>query len=86
MRERGMEERESWLVNFDEFIIKTPFVKDMQMIMKILEEIYENPVDIEYTVNFTADGNYRINLLQCRPQHFRWRNDIISPAGPGMFP
>ncbi len=71
MRERGVPDAESWLVNFDDFILKTPFVKDMQMIMKNLEETYENPVDIEYTVNFTADGNYRINLLQCRPQHFR---------------
>ena len=71
-------EREAWLINFDEFIIKTPFVKDMQMILAILEEIYENPIDIEYTVNFTVDGNYRINLLQCRPQQIRWRKDIIT--------
>jgi hypothetical protein len=78
MRERGMEEREAWLINFDEFINKTPFVKDMQMILAILEEIYENPVDIEYTVNFTMDGNFRINLLQCRPQQIRWRKDVIT--------
>ncbi len=77
MRQRGVADAESWLVNFDEFILKTPFVKDMQMIMKILEETYENPVDIEYTVNFTADGNYRINLLQCRPQHFRCHDDSV---------
>jgi hypothetical protein len=78
MREHGMEDREAWLINFDEFINTTPFVKDMQMVLAILEEIYENPVDIEYAVNFTADGNYRINLLQCRPQQIRWRKDIIT--------
>ena len=48
------------------------------MVPAILEEIYENPVDIEYTVNFTVEGNYRINLLQCRPQQIRWRKDTIS--------
>ncbi|MBN2160801.1 MAG: phosphoenolpyruvate synthase [Spirochaetes bacterium] len=78
LRERGMADAESWLVNFDDFIINTPFVKDMQMILKILEETYENPVDIEYTLNFTADGNYRINLLQCRPQQIRWREETTE--------
>ncbi len=82
LRERGMEEREAWLINFDEFINNTPFVKDMQMVLTILEEIYENSVDIEYAVNFTVEGNYRINLLQCRPQQIRWRKDIITvPEG-----
>ncbi len=77
MRGRGIEGRESWLVDFDEFIARTPFVKDMQMVLKQLEGTYRNPVDIEYTVNFTADGNYRINLLQCRPQQARWRQDRV---------
>ncbi|MBN1495447.1 MAG: phosphoenolpyruvate synthase [Spirochaetes bacterium] len=77
LRERGLPEEASWLVDFDEFIGKTPFVKDMQMILKMLEEIYRNPVDIEYTVNFTSEGNYRINLLQCRPQQARWRHDKV---------
>jgi hypothetical protein len=77
IRDRGLPEGESWLVDFDEFISKTPFVKDMQMVLKLLEEIYSNPVDIEYTVNFTADGNYRVNLLQCRPQQTKWRQDKV---------
>lgn len=77
LRERGLPEGESWLVDFDEFISKTPFVKDMQTVLKMLEEVYRNPVDIEYTVNFTSEGNYRINLLQCRPQQARWRQDTV---------
>ena len=81
MRERGISEIEAWLVNFDEFILKTSFVKDMQMILKTLEETYNNPVDIEYTVNFTSEGNYRINLLQCRPQQARWRHDKVNMPG-----
>jgi hypothetical protein len=78
MRERGMQDFEAWLIDFDEFIRKTPFVKDMQMILQILEETYNNPVDIEYTVNFTSEGNYRVNLLQCRPQQAGMRHDAIS--------
>ena len=39
----------------------------MQKILKTLEMIYENPVDIEYAVNMDEDGEFVINLLQCRP-------------------
>jgi hypothetical protein len=39
----------------------------MQRILKTLEENYQYPVDIEFTVNFTKDAEPMINLLQCRP-------------------
>ncbi|MCK7532264.1 MAG: PEP/pyruvate-binding domain-containing protein [Marinilabiliales bacterium] len=32
-----------------------------------LQRAYDYPVDIEFTANFTPDGQFRINLLQCRP-------------------
>ncbi len=31
-----------------------------------LDEVYGHPVDIEYTVNLNEDGNFVVNLLQCR--------------------
>ena len=43
------------------------FTSLMQKMMKTLEHVYQNPVDIEYTVNMDADGDFVINLLQCRP-------------------
>lgn len=39
----------------------------MHRILKKLEEMYNYPVEIEFTVNFTQYMNYKINLLQCRP-------------------
>lgn len=39
----------------------------MQKVLKTLEEVYENPVDIEYTVNMDESGDFIVNLLQCRP-------------------
>ncbi len=36
-------------------------------ILKTLQEEYGQPVDIEFTVNQSAEGDYMINLLQCRP-------------------
>jgi hypothetical protein len=39
----------------------------MQKILKTLEKNYGYPIDIEFTVNFKKGGEFRINLLQCRP-------------------
>ena len=39
----------------------------MHEILKTLENHYEYPVDIEFTVNFTQDQKPFVNLLQCRP-------------------
>jgi Pyruvate phosphate dikinase, AMP/ATP-binding domain len=35
--------------------------------LKALEDAYQYPVDVEFTVNFTRQGEPRINLVQCRP-------------------
>jgi len=35
--------------------------------LRILDEAYAYPVDLEFTANFTADEQYKINLVQCRP-------------------
>jgi hypothetical protein len=34
--------------------------------MAIIAEKYNYPVDVEYACNFSPEGEYRINLLQCR--------------------
>jgi hypothetical protein len=36
--------------------------------MLILRDGFGTPVEVEFTVNITAEGGYRINLLQCRPK------------------
>ena len=42
-------------------------MKQMKKILRALEDEYDNPVDIEYTINLADDGEYLINILQCRP-------------------
>ncbi len=66
LRERGQEE-DIWILTFDKLFSETKFGEVMQRILKELEGRYGHPVDIEFTVNFKKDGNFRINLLQCRP-------------------
>ena len=54
------------ILNFQKLLRKTDFAAVMTRIMAIVAEKYEYPVDVEYAVNFTPDGDYGVNLLQCR--------------------
>lgn len=56
-----------WFITCQKLLENNLFTEVMQRIMKTLEEVYENPVDIEYTVNLDEHGDFVINLLQCRP-------------------
>jgi hypothetical protein len=56
-------------LTFDGLLTATPFVEEMRTTLRTLEDAYESPVDIEFTVNFVAPDRYKINLLQCRPLH-----------------
>ena len=58
------------------------FVALMHDILKTLEKAYDNPVDIEYTVNIGEDGSFVLSLLQCRPlQSLSGENAVQLPVG-----
>ena len=63
----GMKARQMWVLTFKKLLSETNFTSTMQRLLKTLENYYQYPVDIEFTVNFTEDGMFKINLLQCRP-------------------
>lgn len=54
------------ILNFQKMLRKTDFAAVMTRIMAIVAEKYRYPVDLEYAVNFTPEGDYGVNLLQCR--------------------
>lgn len=66
LKELGMRGEQAWVVTFDKLLSHPDFLNTMQSMLKTLEESYQYPVDIEFTVNFDADEKPRINLLQCR--------------------
>ena len=39
----------------------------MRRMLRCIQDEYEYPVDIEYTINLSESGEYSIDLLQCRP-------------------
>jgi hypothetical protein len=66
MKELGMEGH-SWVLTFDKLLSDTGFSKTMQRMLKTLEDAYQYPVDVEFTVNFDRQGRPQANLVQCRP-------------------
>lgn len=68
LRELGYTDRKTpYILTFQNLFRKTDFAETMKDILAMLSEKYDYPVDIEFTANFTEDGHYRVNLLQCRP-------------------
>jgi hypothetical protein len=67
MRELGHHDREVWILTFDNLLSRSSLTGVMHRMLKKLEEIYDYPVETEFTVNFTQNNAYKINLLQCRP-------------------
>jgi len=54
------------ILNFQKLLRRTDFAETMKRIMALVAEKYRYPVDVEYACNFSRDGEYRVNLLQCR--------------------
>ena len=56
--------RQVWFVTCEKLLENKAFTDFMQKILKTLEKAYQNPVDIEYTVNLDENGDFVLNLVQ----------------------
>ena len=70
---------EDFCVTFEGLITRTPFIKQLQILLRLLQEKLGTPVDIE----FASDGT-DFYLLQCRPQAYATGN-VPAPI-PHDFP
>jgi hypothetical protein len=61
----------SWILTFDRLLSETDFARTMQRMLKTLEDAYQYPVDVEFTVNFGRGEEMQVNLVQCRPLQAR---------------
>lgn len=66
MRERGTP-RNVRFISCQGLVKKKVLMEQMQEIMQLIQQEYDYPVDIEFTINLSQNGDYSINLLQCRP-------------------
>ncbi len=67
------------IVTFDNLISKSPYIKQLDLILKELKDKLDRPVDIE----FSCDGK-NLYLLQCRPQNVASEN--VSATIPEDVP
>jgi hypothetical protein len=58
-------------LTFETVLAESEFVPVMRELCHALQEAYNHPVDIEFTANFSGNGDFRVNLVQCRPFHAR---------------
>ena len=66
LRERGMR-REVLFISCQGLVAREELMESMRKLLKLVEAVYENPVDVEFTVNQDRNGEFLINILQCRP-------------------
>ncbi len=59
------------VVDFARLLGETAFPQYMRAVLRTISDAYGYPVDIEFTLNFARDGEWKINLVQCRPLQTR---------------
>lgn len=65
-RDRGID-RDILFISCRGLVKRADLMESMRRMLAVIQDEYEYPVDTEFTINLAPDGEYRINLLQCRP-------------------
>ncbi len=65
-RDRG-DDRDIEFISCLGIVRKDALMEQMKEILQVIQNEYQHPVDIEFTMNFSETGDYVINILQCRP-------------------
>ncbi|SCZ81112.1 PEP/pyruvate-binding domain-containing protein [Pseudobutyrivibrio xylanivorans] len=78
-REQG-HNRDIQFISCQGIVEKQEIMAQMKDILGTIQREYDYPVDTEFTINFAEDGDYVINILQCRPlQVFEDSGDFEMP-------
>ena len=78
-RERG-QNRNIEFISCQGIVNREIIMQQMKDILATIQEAYQYPVDTEFTINLSENGDYVINILQCRPlQVFRDSEETSMP-------
>lgn len=66
LREMGRR-REVKFISCKGLVTNKTHMDQMKNMLRTIQEEYEYPVDTEFTINISENGEYSIDLLQCRP-------------------
>ncbi len=76
-RERG-QNRQIRFVSCHGIVKNHEIMAMFRDILSLIQESYDYPVDIEYTINISESGEYVVNLLQCRPLQVAKEGDGVA--------
>ena len=65
-RERGRR-RDVYYISCDGLTRNEELMAFMRRMLSVLQEQYQYPVDTEFAVNLSENGEFVVNMLQCRP-------------------
>ena len=77
LREQGIRE-DILFVSCEGLVKNRSLMRDMGDILRLVQETYSYPVDMEFTINCSQSGEYVISLLQCRPLQLTRAGDRIE--------
>lgn len=81
LRELGRKIKEMPVVyDFSKLLKKTPFPSVMKEMLRVLSQVYQHPIDMEFTANFDQEGRFKVNVLQCRP--LQTKGNVADQALP----
>lgn len=66
LREMG-QNREVNYISCKGIVENKTLMEQMKRMLGCIQEEYDYPVDTEFTINISEDGEYSVDLLQCRP-------------------
>ncbi len=61
--------RKIYFADCEGIVQKNRFIASMKQMLKVLEQGYGRPVDIEFALDVSDRGEIKLNLFQCRPIH-----------------
>ena len=79
LREMGRD-RDIRFISCQGLVKNKKLMESMRRMLACIQSEYDYPVDTEFTINVSDDGEYTIDLLQCRPlQVIKGNNTVTMP-------
>ena len=67
LREMGRD-RDVKFISCKGLVANATLMDQMRRMLRCIQDEYEYPVDTEFTINLSENGEYSVDLLQCRPR------------------
>jgi len=81
LREIGMN-REVKFISCRGLVENKKLMEQMKRMLRCIQDEYDYPVDTEFTINLSSNGEYSVDLLQCRPlQVQKTSGGTVIPEG-----